>query len=75
MNRVLLAMTPIGFGAMYLISLINEPPELLFRFVAMAANFRPWFFMAFVLIPVSMTMSLLWKTKESILASVFTPKQ
>ena len=25
--------------------------------------------------PVSMTMSLLWKTKESILASVFTPKQ
>jgi len=75
MNRVLLAMTPIGFGAMYLISLINEPPELLFRFVAMAANFRPWFFMAFVLIPVSMTMSLLWKTKESILASVFTPQQ
>jgi len=75
MNRVLLAMTPIGFGAMYLMSLIDEPPELLFRLVAMAAQFRPWLFMAFVLIPVSMTMSLLWKTKESILASVFTPKQ
>ena len=75
MNRVLLAMTPIGFGAMYLMSLIDEPPELLFRLVAMAAQFRPWLFMAFVLIPLSMTMSLLWKTKESILASVFAPKQ
>ncbi len=75
MNRMLLAMTPIGFGVMYLMSLINKPPELLFQIVALAAEFRPWLFMAFVLIPLSMTMSLLWKTKESILASVFTPRQ
>ncbi len=75
MNRMLLAMTPIGFGVMHLMSLINKPPELLFQIVALAAEFRPWLFMAFVLVPLSMTMSLLWKTKESILASVFTPKQ
>ena len=75
MNRVLLTITSISIGVMYLVTRIDEPPELLFRLVAMAAQFRPWLFMAFVLIPVSMTMSLLWKTKESILASVFTPKQ
>ena len=75
MNRVLLTITSISIGVMYLVTRIDEPPELLFRLVAIAAQFRPWLFMAFVLIPVSMTMSLLWKTKESILASVFTPKQ
>lgn len=75
MNCVLLAMASIGFGVMYLVSLIEEPPELLLQLVAMAARLQPWLFMAFVLvcvlIPLSMTMSLLWKTKESILASVF----
>ena len=75
MNRVLLSMTPIGFGVMYLFSFMDELPEILIHGVSMAAQFRPWLFMAFVLIPVSMTMSLLWKTKESILASVFTPRQ
>jgi len=75
MNRVLLAMTPIGFGFMYLFSFMDELPEILFQVVALAAKFRPWLFMAFVLIPVSMTMSLLWKTKESILASVFNSRQ
>ncbi len=75
MNRVLLAMTSIGFGVMYLFSFMGELPEILFQAVAIAAKFRPWLFMAFVLIPVSMTMSLLWKTKESILASVFHPRQ
>ena len=75
MNRVLLAMTPIGFGVIYLFSFMEDLPEILFRVVALAAKLRPWLFMAFVLIPVSMTMSLLWKTKESILASVFNSRQ
>jgi len=75
MNRVLLAMASLGIGVMHLVPRIDETPELLFRLVAVADQFRPWLFMAFVLIPVSMTMSLLWKTKESILASVFTPRQ
>ena len=75
MKRVLLAMTPIGFGVIYLFSFMEDLPEILFRVVALAANLRPWLFMAFVLIPVSMTMSLLWKIKESILASVFNSRQ
>ena len=75
MNRVLLAITSIGIGVVYLETRIDEPPELLLRFVDKTGQYRPWLFMVFVLIPVSMTMSLLWKTKESILASVFTPRQ
>ena len=79
MNCVLLAVASIGFGVnfgvMYLTSLNIEPPELLLQLTAMAARLQPWLFMAFVLvcvlIPLSMTMSLLWKTKESILTSVF----
>jgi len=31
--------------------------------------------MAFVLVPLSMTMSLLWKTKEAIYASVFNSNE
>jgi len=64
----------VNFGVMYLTSLNIEPPELLLQLAATAAS-QPWLFMvfvlAFILIPLSMTMSLLWKTKESILASVF----
>ena len=74
MNCVLLAMASIGFGVMYLVSLIEEPPELLLQLAATAAS-QSWcymgFVLAFILIPLSMTMSLLWKTKESILTSVF----
>ena len=71
---MLLAVASIGFGLFYLISLLDEPPELLLQLAATAAS-QPWllmgFVLAFMLIPLSMTMSLLWKTKESILASVF----
>jgi len=78
MNCVLLAVTSIGFGVnfgvKYLISLNIEPPELLLQ-LAVTVSSQPWLFMvlvlAFMLIPLSMTMSLLWKTKESIVASVF----
>ena len=78
MNCVLLAVASIGFGVkfgvMCLISFNIEPPELLLQLAATAAS-QPWLFMvfvlAFMLTPLSMTMSLLWKTKESILASVF----
>ncbi len=34
----------------------------------------PWFMVVLVLLPLAMTMALLWKTKEVILDSVFGPK-
>ena len=81
-NRMLLAITSIGilvrYFLMYLLTRVDEPaelPEPLLRLLGMAIHFRPWLFLTFVLIPVSMTMSLLWKIKESILASVFTTRE
>lgn len=74
-NRVLLTITSVGIGVVYLVKRIDEPPDLLRQLNAISTQFMPWFFMAFVLIPVSMTMSILWKTKESILASVFHSRQ
>jgi hypothetical protein len=39
--------------------------------VAMAEHFGLWLLVFFVLLPLAMTMALLWKTKEVILGSVF----
>lgn len=71
MNRALLAMIPVGFGFMFLLSFISNPPTFLLQLLDIALTIRPWLFMAFVLVPLSMSMSLLWKTKEAIYASVF----
>ena len=35
---------------------------------------RPWLLIFLVLLPVAMTMTLIWKTKEVILASAFSPQ-
>lgn len=71
MNRALLSMIPVGFGLMFLLSFLNDPPVLILRLLDIALSMRPWLFMAFVLVPLSMSMSLLWKTKEAIYTSVF----
>jgi len=53
---------------------ITQFPELASKFdhllAAMARHYR-WFVISFVLLPVAMTMALLWKTKEVIMESVF----
>jgi len=41
------------------------------RFLEFVQRFHRWFIIAFILLPVAMTMALLWKTKEVILESVF----
>ena len=71
----MLVMIPVGYGFMFLLSFISDPPEFLLRLLDFALGMRPWLFMAFVLVPLSMTMSLLWKTKEAIYASVFNSNE
>ena len=72
MNRTLLAMIPVGLGLMFLLPLIKNPPVLILGILEFILNMRPWLFMAFLLVPLSLSMSLLWKTKESIYSSVFS---
>ena len=71
MNRSLLSMIPVGLTLMFFLPLIDDPPVFILGILEFILNMRPWLFMAFVLVPLSMSMSLLWKTKESIYASVF----
>ena len=71
MNRSLLSMIPVGLTFMFFLPLIDDPPVFILGILEFILNMRPWLFMAFVLVPLSMSMSLLWKTKESIYASVF----
>ena len=64
-------MIPVGLAFMFILPLIDDPPVFILGILEFILNMRPWLFMAFVLVPLSMSMSLLWKTKESIYASVF----
>jgi len=50
---------------------LRPPPIALHLRLALEAS-RDWIFIAFVLLPVALTMTLLWKTKETILSSVFS---
>ena len=75
MNRMLLSIIPVGWGLMFMLPLIDDPPVFILGLLKFIMNMRPWLFMAFVLVPLSMSMSLLWKTKESIYASVFNAER
>jgi hypothetical protein len=49
----------------------DQPQERLFFFLQLGENLRLGFLVLMVLLPVSLTMALLWKVKEVILAGVF----
>ena len=50
---------------------IHELPSWLFLMVAVMERGSTWFLILLVLLPLAMTMALLWKTKEVILENVF----
>ena len=74
MNINLLCAALTCFAVVMGLEIVRDPPEVLIRLLLMIEFMRPWLFLMLVLIPLAMTMSLLWKTKESIFASVFTSK-
>lgn len=49
----------------------TDPPESIIRLQFLLEFTRPWLFVMALLLPVALTMTLLWKTKEVILHSVF----
>jgi len=57
---------------------IGQSPELAGKFDRLfdtLARYYRWFVISFILLPVAMTMALLWKTKEVILENVFGAKR
>ena len=54
---------------------VNEPPLWLATLLNVMEHSSLWFLIVLILLPLAMTMALLWKTKEVILDNVFGAKQ
>jgi len=64
------------FGVLYLVlAQLQPPPGWLRTFAALMERGGLWFLIPLVLLPLAMTMALLWKTKEVILDNVFGPER
>jgi hypothetical protein len=50
---------------------VNQIPQFLIEFLIIWDRAGQWIMLFLVLLPIAMTMALIWKTKEVILASVF----
>lgn len=71
LNLNILLLT-LGLAAAYLaMGQVNRPPMWLAPFLSILDRVGIWFFVLLVLLPLAMTMALIWKTKEVILDSVF----
>ena len=75
LNLNLLAMTLVLVLAYFLVAQLRELPLWLGITIAVLERGSTWFLILLVLLPLAMTMALLWKTKEVILENVFGASQ
>ncbi|MDW8310516.1 MAG: hypothetical protein RMK20_14170, partial [Verrucomicrobiales bacterium] len=71
LNLYILAAMVAGAALYAAISTMKTLPMTLAILLAMLEPSRPWLVLLLVLLPVALTMALLWKVKEVILHSVF----
>lgn len=74
-NRGLLLAMLILATLFVLIAQLSDPPPQLVAAANLFSQFGFWSFVLLVLLPLSMTMALIWKTKEVILDSVFDARR
>lgn len=72
-NRYLILLTLALLVAYFVLARIHQLPPLLINLLFLLERTGLWPVLILVLLPVAMTMALLWKTKESILTSIFGP--
>jgi hypothetical protein len=60
------------FALYSILQQINKLPNWLIDFLKIVDMSRNWLVVFMILLPIAMTMTLIWKTKEVIFASVFT---
>jgi hypothetical protein len=70
-NRGLLIANLTFLGGYFLLVRATRVPQVLIEFLVIWERFGQWIMLFLVLLPIAMTMALIWKTKEVILASVF----
>jgi len=71
LNGVVLLLLPSLVVANLVIRRLRDLPEFLRYALEMSGPLQYWLLLFMILLPVAITMSLLWKTKEAILTSVF----
>ncbi len=71
LNRVVLVFVTVGLLIYLALSPLRGLPGWLVEALGWADTFGLWVLLFFILMPLAMTMSLLWKIKEVIFSSVF----
>src|SRR6185369_7667908 len=72
LNISLLTAILLVFGLLYLLRQIESLPAGVINFLRAMEVMRYWLLVFLILLPMAMTMTLIWKIKEVIFASVFS---
>ncbi len=75
LNRALLIVTCIVLGAYFALERISTLPQFVIHVLYLLDRVGIWLTLFFILLPLAMTMALIWKIKEVILAGVFGPER
>jgi hypothetical protein len=75
LNISLLTAILLVFSALYVFNQIEQLPEALKQFLRVMQFMRHWLLVFLILLPIAMTMTLIWKIKEVIFASVFSTQE
>ena len=71
LNISLLGAIFLIFSLFYLLRQFHELPSVVLNFLRIMEIIRYWLLIFLILLPLAMTMTLIWKIKEVVLASVF----
>jgi hypothetical protein len=72
LNTSLLGAIVLVFGLLFLLQRLENLPEIFETFLRAMEMVRHWLLVFLILLPMAMTMTLIWKIKEVIFASVFS---
>jgi len=73
LNGVLLVMIPTFLAVYFTLVQLRQAPQSIGLMLRLMEPISHWILLFLILLPVAITMSLIWKIKEAILASVFGP--
>ena len=74
-NRGLLIASMTLLVAYFFLARATRVPQVVIEFLVIWERFGQWIMLFLILLPIAMTMALIWKTKEVILTSVFGSEQ